>query len=397
MVRRFPFLKTLRIVTTLLAILILLFAMTTSTRVPLHQRVLVQGIGVDRTDSGQFHVTVQAVSTSASTSVEVYETDGDSVFDALNNITLVSGKTPFYTHNSILILGRQCAESGLTDVMDFFVRHHQTRPAENVFLAKDKAGDILTLKSDPQITMNNQQLQTNQYVLASQIEQLASAGDLNSQLLEVQVMDVANDLYSESCDVFLPVLSIEEKQIAVRGCAVFSGDKLKAILSGNDTVLIKAVQDQLTGGAVQISLDDGTKATLSFLHSNCETKASLRDNVPHFDLTLSCEMNIDEIARPMAEKQSIRDFEALQKAADKKIRSVLSQSLDTLLYKEKVDVLCLSKTLLHQQTDWWKQNEKQWHEILPHCTYSVTVNSTITAEGQEMSPQTIEPFSTGKA
>ena len=107
---RIPFLKGLRIATTLIAIVIMLFTMTSSTRVPIHQRVLIQGIGIDRSETGRFHVTVQAVSTSASSSIEVYEADGTSVFDALNNITAVSGKTPFYTHNSVIILGSDCAK-----------------------------------------------------------------------------------------------------------------------------------------------------------------------------------------------------------------------------------------------------------------------------------------------
>ena len=86
---RIPFLKGLRIATTLIAIVIMIFTMTSSTRVPIHQRVLIQGIGIDRSETGRFHVTVQAVSTSSSSSIEVYEADGTSVFDALNNITVV--------------------------------------------------------------------------------------------------------------------------------------------------------------------------------------------------------------------------------------------------------------------------------------------------------------------
>ena len=45
---RIPFLKGLRIATTLIAIVIMIFTMTSSTRVPIHQRVLIQGIGIDR-------------------------------------------------------------------------------------------------------------------------------------------------------------------------------------------------------------------------------------------------------------------------------------------------------------------------------------------------------------
>lgn len=390
--KRIPLLKILRIATTLAGIVIMIIAMTTTTRVPLHQRVLVQGIGIDKGSDDQFHVTVQAVSTSAAASVEVYQTDGDSVYDALNNITLVSGKTPFYTHNSIIIIGQTCAEDGLEEIMDFFVRYHQTRPAENVFMADKKAEDILTLKSDLQISMEDQQLQTNQYVMASQIEQLASAGNLNSQLLEIHVLDVANALYNDACDVYLPVLSTKDKEINVEGCAVFSGDKLQTVLDRSATVGVKAINNKLTGGAVTVELENDDTATLSFVESDCKIQSEIRDGVPHFTLSLSCEMNIDEITRPLRNQLSVEDFATLQDAASEKIKSVVEDTLQKTLQQEQVDVVCFSNTLLRQQTKWWKQHQQQWRELIPQCTYTVTVETAITGEGQEMSPQTIEPI-----
>lgn len=389
--KRAPLLKILRIVTTLIAIAILLLAMTTTTRVPLHQRVLVQGIGVDRASDGQFHVTVQAVSTSAGSTVEVYQSDGSSVYDALNNIALVSGKTPFYTHNSVIIIGRTCAIFGLNDVMDFFVRYHETRPAETMFLANGTAEEILTLQGDPQISVQGQQIQTSEYVMAGQIEQLASAGDLNPQLLEVRVLDVANTLYSSNSDVSLPVLSVEGKEITVAGCAIFQQGKLKTVLGNDATVSLKAIGDKLAGGAVTVSLDNDNTATLSFESSDCDIEASIRGGVPHFDLTLSCQMNINEIARPLQDRLSPAEFDALEAAAAEKVRTMVEDTLQTTLREQQVDVFYFSSLLLHQQTGWWKEHESQWREILPKCTYTVTASAVITGEGQEMSPQTIDP------
>jgi hypothetical protein len=84
----------------------------------------------------------------------------------------------------------------------------------------------------------------------------------------------------------------------------------------------------------------------------------------------------------------------LEEKASEKIKDVVEKTLETTLRDYEVDVVCFSHTLLWQQTDWWKENEEQWRSILPQCTYSVAVDATITQEGQEMSPQTIEPFFT---
>lgn len=378
----------LRILLMATGVVVLLFSMTTITRIPLHQRVLIQGIAVDR-ENEQFQVTVQAVSSSASAAVEVYQAEGSSVYDALNNIALVSGKMPFYTHNAIVIIGKDCAAYGLEHVIDFFVRHHETRPAEAVFAAKEKAADILTLKTDVQISMNNQQMQLNQYVMASQIQQLASSGDLNSQLMEVQVLDAANVLYSGG-DVVLPVLAVKEQAVAVEGCAVFRSGRLLAMVDQNTTSGIKAVKDSLTGGAVTIPLSGTETASLSFKNSACEVQTSLRKNVPHFDLTISCELNINEINRPLDRTLTQRDFAAMEQLTADRVKALTDETLTKLLREHQVDVFNFSDVLFKQQPAWWKQNEANWRKILPKCTWNVTVDAVIVTEGQEMSPQILE-------
>lgn len=384
---RTPF-RIIRLLLIAVGIIVLLFSMTNVTKIPLHQRVLIQGIAIDKTEN-QFQVTVQAVSSSTDSSVEVYQADGSSVYDALNNIALVSGKMPFYTHNAIVILGRECAEYGLEHVIDFFVRHHETRPAEIVFLAKEKAADILTLKTDVQITMNNQQMQLNQYVMATQIQQLANAGDLNSQLMEVQILDVANHLCGSS-DVYLPVLAVEKQAIAVTGCAVFSGGKLCTIVDHNTTSGIKAINDSLTGGAVTVPLNANSTATLSFKSSSCNVQTSLRKNIPHFDLHITCKLNINEINRPLEEKLKRQDFQIIEQLVSAKVKAMTEDTLELILQEYQADVFSFSTHLKKQQTVWWKQNKSNWHKILPQCTYHVTVDASIVTEGQEMSPQIIE-------
>ncbi len=385
--KRVSFGRLLRVTVTMIGILIMLLAMTCATRVPLHARMLVQGIGIDKGGEGQFHVTVQAVSTSAGAAVEVYQADGSSVFDALNSLTVVSGKAPFYTHNSVIIIGRACAEAGLNDVLDFFVRYHQTRPAENLFLADGKAEEILTLKSGLQISVEDEQLQTNEYVMASQIEQLASAGNLNAQLLQVRVLDVAGALASGSGDVYLPVLSAGEQEIRVAGCAVFSGDKLQSVLDSRGAMGVEAVNNTLAGGTVTAALD-GADATLSIVRSDCGTTAEIRDGVPHFTLALSCEMNLDELSRPLTEQLTEDDLTALQEAASESIRAIVTDTLEATI-RQQIDVAGFSSALLHQQTAWWKANQAQWRSLLPRCTYTVEVSASITSEGQEMSPQVL--------
>ena len=97
-----------------------LFLQGCSYQVQLSQRSLIQGIGIDY-ESGTYRATVQVtqVSNQEENVVTIIKGEGDSAMDALNAVTLFNGKKPLYSHSLILVLGRSCAEEGLSHVMDF--------------------------------------------------------------------------------------------------------------------------------------------------------------------------------------------------------------------------------------------------------------------------------------
>ena len=66
---------------------------------------------------------------------EVFTCQGASVLEALSNLSLSTGREPFYAHNYLVVFGRSCGEGGLDSAMDFFVRYYTTRPSVQVYLA----------------------------------------------------------------------------------------------------------------------------------------------------------------------------------------------------------------------------------------------------------------------
>ena len=48
-----------------------------------------------------------------------------------------------HLHNDAILFGMQCAESGIAEQLDFFIRHYDSRPTAKVFLAEDTAESVL--------------------------------------------------------------------------------------------------------------------------------------------------------------------------------------------------------------------------------------------------------------
>ena len=124
-------------------LLSLILTLTASGCAPeLYERLLISAIGVDRTATG-CRVTVLASETTEDGGQSTFSGEGDTVPEALSQIALESGRTPLYSHNAAILFGMQCAESGIAEQLDFFIRHYDSRPTAKVFLAEDTAERVL--------------------------------------------------------------------------------------------------------------------------------------------------------------------------------------------------------------------------------------------------------------
>ena len=165
-------------VTVLLAALLL--AVSSAGCAPeLYERLLISAIGVDRTgnrlprDGARFR--------------KRRRTEGRAPFPvraipspkSLSQIALESGRTPLYSHNAAILFGMQCAESGIAEQLDFFIRHYDSRPTAKVFLAEDTAESVL--------------LQTD--LTAERFMQLSNGAKYSGVAADVNLLQLVNGLY----------------------------------------------------------------------------------------------------------------------------------------------------------------------------------------------------------
>ena len=147
----------------------------------LNQRLLIQGIGVDKTEEGVL-VSVHVSDPLQQGAIQLYQAEGSTVLTALDQLSQTSGKVPLYSHNMMVILGRECAEDGAEKYMDFFVRYYETRPSVSVFMAEEEARDILETQQD------------GEYPDTETLVQLAQSGSINGWVVNTRVIDFVNQL-----------------------------------------------------------------------------------------------------------------------------------------------------------------------------------------------------------
>ena len=212
-------------------LLSLILTLTASGCAPeLYERLLISAIGVDRTATG-CRVTVLASETTEAGGQSTFSGEGDTVPEALSQIALESGRTPLYSHNAAILFGMQCAESGISEQLDFFIRHYDSRPTAKVFLAEDTAESVL--------------LQTD--LTAERFMQLPNGAKYSGAAADVNLLQLVNGLYGINTTAALPVLRADDLPTPV-GTAVLQSYRLCAVLTPAEAQGLSALQGTLSGG-----------------------------------------------------------------------------------------------------------------------------------------------------
>lgn len=225
-------------------LLSLILALTASGCAPeLYERLLISAIGVDRTATG-CRVTVLASKTTEDGGQSTFSGEGSTVPEALNKIALESGRAPLYSHNAAILFGMKCAENGIADQLDFFIRHYDSRPTAKVFLAEDTAESVLT-RTD---------------LTAERFMQLSNGAKYSGAAADVNLLQLVNGLYGVNGTAVLPVLRADDLPAPI-GTAILQSDRLCAVLTPEETQGLSALQGTLSGG--EFTVEDETFGTVS--------------------------------------------------------------------------------------------------------------------------------------
>lgn len=334
----------------------------------LYERLLIQGIGVDA-DGEEFVVTVRS-SLSSGEKEELFQVRGASVLEALESLTLSTGRKPFYGHNYLAVFGRECAQLGLDRCLDFFVRYHNTRPSVQMYLAEGTAGEILGTQED------------GTYRKMADLQQLSREGQEAGKAVDAEILDFVNGVKREGGSPVVPVLGLRDDAVELVGSAYFSGYRLENMLTPEQTMGYLAAKGLLEGGQAVVGDGDSGVATLSISKASRNVEVRLRDGLPQFHLRLSLEADLSALSggRNRLEEGVYQVLEEnLSAAVEGKIRSVLDQALK----EDRCDVLGLGNLLYQTFPGYWREEGKNWKELLAQCETSLEVTAKVPRVEQE--------------
>lgn len=376
----------------LLGVLLSLFLFSGCNVTQLHERMIVQGIGVDYAQ-GSYVVTMHVFdavsagqgSEGGADEVQILTAQGDSVLDAFTSITRQAGHEPLFSQNLVLILGEEVAKDGLEHVLDFFIRYYEARPDVNMFVARGLAADILNSEAD------------GKRILAAQIEDLSQANGLYAVPSSSTVMHVAAALESETASPNIAVLKKakigENDVISADGTALFREGRMVGYLDHDQTRGMMLMMGETGGGTEVVEVEGVGRVTFSLGQNKSEITTTIENGLPVFTITVQTDANIYEIDRSIQEKLTGESFRSMNEALKQRLEEECRDALQTCMMENRSDIFQFGKRILQTDPAYYREHvEGQWDTLMTKAQYHVQVEVSIERVGQELNPLVYRPF-----
>lgn len=338
---------------------------------------VVMGMAVDKKDD-QYKITVEIASTKGGgggekagggLSSEVYESTGNTIFEAVRNMISKTGKKLYWPHAHAIIVSQSVAKEGMVPVLDWINRDAEVRSDTWLFISKEEtASEILNVKLKLFDTVSMQLHQT-------MLKQASTA-----KFLAISAGDFLEIMQTCGLEPVLPGISIqtiEEKQIvAVEGTAVFKSDKMVGWLDAKETRSLLMIRDKMKKGGLIVIDQEGTKISLEVFRNDTQKTAQIKGKEPVITIEINPKSVIAEITSP---KDLIdeKGFKETEKMANRQIVEEIKKTVAKVQGEYKSDIFGFGQLVKIKHSDWWRANKDQWNNIFPELAVDVKMKFAI--------------------
>ncbi len=363
---------------------------------------IVNGIGIESAPGGKIRIIAQTLNTTAivrgtggggagTTFQKAYRNtvaEGNSLQDAIDNLTKVTPIERFFSHNNVVIVSEELARKrGIRDITDFLERNPELRLDPWLIIGR---GSLVSLMDQPgRITLIPTQ-RINSYMKINKIS--ASFAPLNvGQFIRLMqspccqpytaVIETGpNESLSAEPghDLASGVVPEPVNQIMVNGTAVFKEDKMVGWLNAAESRGLLWVRGEVKQGNINFPIpgEEEKSAETSILKSWSKIEPSIKDGQVSITVHIKVNTYLIEIQGNIDPEMTaaLKRLEASQEAA-------ISREIEATLKKAQgeynADIFGFGEAIHRSYPAEWKQLEAQWDEVFPGLQVQIKVESSI--------------------
>ncbi|MEW9673775.1 Ger(x)C family spore germination protein [Ammoniphilus sp. 3BR4] len=376
-------------------------------RVEVDEIGIVLGIGVDRVpdDKRPILLTLQVVNPAAIKSGEtgsgqgqslyVLTSQGRTFFSALQAVSTSYPRRFIFSHNQLVVFGKDFAKTDITEVMNYIDRDREFRENIWVIAAEKTAKEVLQTEIALE-TLSPKGLD----IMMSKFTETAFT-------LPIEFYKFRNLLKAETKTATAPLIRIEEREkkvermlaesteekmakskfaldptIVIEETAIFHDKKMVGVISQNESRGLLWLKNQLTGGTVVINGKDDQEISVMILKGKTKIFPSVKGNQIFMKIECKGEATIEEVENDALDLNDPKVIKQLEKQTAAIIKSRVRRTIEKAQHELNVDFIGFSSILHNELPDEWKRFSKDWPEVFPQVQYEIDVQITLSMVGK---------------
>lgn len=365
---------------------------------------IVVAVGIDKTEDDQFLLVTQVINpseiaTDAPTTrppVSIYESTGDSIFEAFRNMTEKSPRKMYLSQLRVLVIGNRLAEEGILPSLDIFYRDHEFRTAFFVTIAKDTGvKDLLKVLTPYEKIPANKLMHSMESVQRSLGSSKGIAIDeLIAQILSKGQNPVLPGLLIEGdAEIGTAIENIEKidapTQLRVDHLAVMKEDRVIGWLTPDESKGLNYITGDMESTTVSYPCDSEGLVSVEVLRTDSSSKAKFEDRTPSISIELELEGNVGELNCPI-DLTKAESIETINGDVEKKVKQMMEAAIKAAQEDFGSDIFGFGSLIQRKNPDYWKTVEKDWNSQFKELKVEIQVKAQIRRKGNSTQPITIE-------
>ena len=329
----------------------------------LHEKLMIQGIGIDFLDN-RYKVTVQAYDfknpeKENEPKIKLIKSEGETISGALQNLKNMTGLSPLYSQNKIIIIGEDTSKLGVKNIIDFFVRFYENRPSVKVRVSQGKAEEIFNTQVD------------GKFIKASEIK------DLVDEKFDVNILEFEKNLESSISSPSLFFIQKKDGALICENLSIFKKDKFIKTISNEETLGVNLLKGNQNIGVY--SFKDGNDL-ISFKIQNVKAKINPKINEGTIDFKINIKISADLIETSKVFDNTEKMISNCKNILDKNLKELCEHAIQSII-SEECDTFKFKKMVRNKYPQFYKDNK--FESFLKKANYDVRVDSKIAMIGIE--------------
>lgn len=374
---------------------------------------IVQGIAVDRGETGNIRLLVQVINPAAVagggggamgngggqgrglvTSFRNFAAEGMTVLHAFRELSHITSRELFYAHTEVVVVSEELArDKRFMEVIDFLDRSEQIRRQVWLLVARSNINELFGLVAPLQISPSERMAGIIEEKFRTEHFAASRLGDflkyLQAEGMEAYTAGIVlqpNMSYIRSA----PSSNEPDKEVAITNTAVFKGGRLAGWLTGTESRGLLWLRNEVRGGVVVVPCPGRKKGngsiTLNIIRADTRVEPEISaDGSIRMLVRVKVQSNIEEVGCAI-EINKPETLLAIEKAQNMAVAGEIRAALDKAQNEIGADVFGFGNAIFRSDPSFWRQVAPNWEEIFAGVEVDIKVESRVRRTGLVINP-----------